>query len=62
MAISKNWMEMTPKPTLHIYKMKCHLCGAENEIFSDEVYRKKLKCFSCKKTFDIYKSEFAGSI
>ena len=62
MAISKNWMEMTPKPTLHIYKMNCHFCGTENEIFSDEVYRKKIKCSSCKELFDIYKSEFVESI
>lgn len=57
MAISKNWMEMTPKPRLRVFEVKCHLCGNKNDIFSDEYYRKKLRCCSCGGKLDIYKSE-----
>lgn len=56
MAISKNWMEMTPKRETHIIRLKCYRCGDETEVFSDEVYRMK-KCGSCKENIDPSKCE-----
>ena len=57
MAISKSWMEMTPKKEVRIVRLKCGLCGEENEVFSDEVYKMR-KCSSCKKPIDPGKCEF----
>lgn len=51
MTISKNWMEMTPKKELHLFRLKCYLCGEETEVFSDEFGRIR-KCSSCKKSID----------
>lgn len=51
MAISKSWMEMTPKKELRIFRLKCYLCGEETEVFSDEVYRIR-KCSACKENID----------
>jgi ribosomal protein S27E len=56
MAISKNWMEMTPKKELHIFRLKCHQCGDETEVFSDELYKLR-KCYSCKEIIDITKCD-----
>ena len=56
MTISKSWMEMTPKKELHIFRLKCYLCGKESEIFSDEVDRIR-KCTSCKESIDPRKCE-----
>jgi hypothetical protein len=56
MAISKSWMEMTPKKVLHIFRLKCYLCGDETEAYSDEVYRMR-KCCSCKESIDPTKCE-----
>jgi hypothetical protein len=50
-TISKNWMEMTPKKELRIFRLKCLLCGGDNKVFSDEFYRRQ-KCSSCKKDID----------
>ena len=31
MAISKHWMEMTPKKELRIFRLKCYLCGEKRK-------------------------------
>jgi ribosomal protein S27E len=51
MAISKNWMEMTPKKESPILRLKCYLCKEETEVFSDEAYKIR-KCSSCKENID----------
>lgn len=57
MAISKNWMEMTPKKEVRLVRLKCYLCGKETEVFSDEIYRVR-KCSSCKQEIDPGRCEF----
>lgn len=51
MAISKNWMEMTPKKQSSLYELKCYLCGGEVEVFADEWCRART-CTSCKEKIE----------
>jgi hypothetical protein len=56
MAISKNWMEMTPKKKSCLFELKCYRCGGELEVYSDEMCRMR-KCSSCKEIIDPNKCE-----
>ncbi|MCU0580510.1 MAG: hypothetical protein MUF69_13365 [Desulfobacterota bacterium] len=56
MAISKSWMEMTPKKELSLFRLKCYRCGQEIEVFSDEMGRIR-KCSSCRESIDPGKCE-----
>lgn len=51
MALSKNWMEMTPKKKSRLFELNCYLCGGGVEVFSDEMSRMRT-CPSCKEKFD----------
>lgn len=51
MVTSKQWMEMTPKKEIRLFRLKCYHCEKELEAFSDEIYKNR-KCPSCKATID----------